>query len=254
MNGFVQTPNIPAADVSLCMIDGRAPRAVTEMLKSFGADVIPTGRCDGLYEGVSYHPDMLFNHLGGREIVAPPNAPEATVLRLKSYGFEIIEGSTPVYRKYPYDTAYNVARIGELCVCNAKHTDRKLMDRLYDAGAHIIDVKQGYTRCSICIVDDHSIITSDEGVYGVLRKYDLDILKIRPGFIELPGLDYGFIGGSSGLISSDRLFFVGNISLHPDRKKIERFLREHNKKMISVYGCNLLDVGGVMPLMEIRKD
>ena len=113
----------------------------------------------------------------------------------------------------------------------------------------MINVKQGYCKCSICIVDDNSIITSDEGIYKEVIKYGIDCLLIQKGHIDLFELDYGFIGGCSGLISDKTLMFFGDIKKHPDYNKINTFVSSKNKTIISLSDENLLDLGSLIPLL-----
>ena len=112
-----------------------------------------------------------------------------------------------------------------------------------------INVKQGYCKCSICIVDENSIITSDEGIYKEVIKHDIDCLLIEKGHIDLFELDYGFIGGCSGLINEDTLVFFGNIEKHPNFKEIKNFVSKRNKKIISLSKEKLIDLGSLIPLI-----
>lgn len=45
------------------------------------------------------------------------------------------------------------------------------------------------------------------GIYKTLIKENFDVLLIPFGDIELPGLNYGFIGGVGGMISSNSMAF-----------------------------------------------
>jgi hypothetical protein len=250
MEKFIAAPNLPEGNVSCVIADGRVRDSILHTLRCSGIDVILTDRCDSLYNAVSFHPDMFIHHLGGNDIVAAPNSPAETIKKLSDRGVNIIRGGIPISRNYPGDIAYNVARIGEYAVCNISHTDRVLLSCLSDLGVRLIDVKQGYSKCSICVVDENSVITSDEGIYRSLFNHDIEVLRISPGLIELPGLNYGFIGGTSGFISAEYLSFAGNILLHPDFKKIEKFLFEHGKKIKMLDDGKLLDVGTLIPLKE----
>lgn len=247
---FIENPNLPQTKVSLGIIDGRADDIIVSKLKREGIKVLKTEPCPDLYGAVSYHPDMFLHHVGGKIIVAAPNAPENVLRRLADEGFTIVRGDKYISRKYPDDIAYNVARICNCAVCSVRFTDRVLLKYLYEAGVKIIDVKQGYAKCSICIVDSKSVITSDKGIYDALNRHSFDVLLVSPGHISLPDLDYGFIGGASGLISNDIIFFSGDIKAHPDFEKIESFLKKHGKKICSVDDCSLTDLGTFVPLKE----
>jgi hypothetical protein len=225
---LIKNPNIPGGKVSLALIDGSTRESVVSNLEKLGVRTIKTLKCTMLYEAVSSHPDMFIHHLGGGDIVAAPNAPSKTLEELSGFGFNIIKGHKTITGKYPDDIAYNVARIDNYVVCNTAHTDSVLLEYFRNSGIKLIDVKQGYSKCSTCIAGKGIIITSDEGIYKSLLPYDFEILKICSGFIELKGMDYGFIGGTSGLISDKKLAFAGNIEVHPDFDKILKFLSRND--------------------------
>lgn len=250
MERFIQNPNLPRSKVSMGIIDGRADKHIISKLNEAGINVLRTDTCKDLYDAVSFHPDMFLHHIGGNLIVVPPNAPETTLNKLSDEGFNIIKGEKYISRKYPADTAYNVARIGNYAVCSVKNTDRVLLQNLQDAGVAIIDVKQGYAKCSVCIAGENACITSDGGIYGALSRYGFDVLLVSPGFISLHELNYGFIGGASGLISDDTILFSGNIEAHPDFIKIESFLKKHNKRICCIDKLYMTDVGSFIPLKE----
>ena len=97
-------------------------------------------------------------------------------------------------------------------------------------------------------VAGNSVITSDDGIYLSCLKNNVPVLKICQGHIRLDGYDYGFIGGASGQISDNTIFFAGDITVHPDFEKISEFLKFNNIKFLSVPKVPLVDVGSVIEL------
>ena len=67
--------------------------------------------------------------------------------------------------------------------------------------------------------------------------------------IDLFDLNYGFIGGCSGLISQDELAFFGDITHHPNFKEIKEFVEKRNKKIVCLSNSKLLDLGSLIPLI-----
>lgn len=250
MAKYIEEPNMPCTKVSLCVVDMRARKSIIDGIRKSGAEVIQAGKCDELYDSVCCHPDMYIHHLGLRNVVAAPNSPKNTIYELQKRGFNIIKGQKAVSGKYPDSVAYNVARIGEFAVCCMKYCDPVLLRNLYDMNIKIIDVKQGYSKCSVCIVNSRAVITSDDGIYNALLNNGFDVLKISPGYISLPDLNYGFIGGASGLLDDVAVSFAGNIEGHPDFKKIEIFLSKYGKRAKSLDSLVLTDLGSIIPLME----
>ena len=111
----------------------------------------------------------------------------------------------------------------------------------------IINANQGYTKCSTCIVNENAIITSDKSIYKSCRN-EMDVLLIRKGYIELPGTDYGFIGGSSFKYNRNTLVFTGNIELHPDYESIKSFAQNHNVELLSLTENTMIDIGSIIPI------
>lgn len=250
MDRFINSPNLPCSRASLVLVDGRTDKSIIDDIEKLKISVLKTHKCNSLYEAVSFHPDMFIHHLGGRDIVAAPNAPLTTLDDLKFFGFNIIKGEKAVTGKYPGSAAYNVARMGRFAVCNSSFADKVLLSYLYDLGIKIIDVRQGYGKCSICIIGEGIVVTSDEGIYKALLRYDFEVLKISPGFIGLKGFDYGFIGGASGLISQNTLAFAGDASSHPQFDEIVKFTRKHGIEILMLGSGAFSDIGSIIALKE----
>ena len=116
-------------------------------------------------------------------------------------------------------------------------------------GIEIVDVKQGYTRCSTAVIGKNSAITADSTIYNALTKNGIDVLKIDSGSIRLDGYDYGFIGGACTMIDDGTVAFFGDIKTHPNFRKIERFCIIHNVRIINLAENKpLTDVGGAVKI------
>lgn len=241
---------MPLSKISLCLVDGRIGNELEEGLRSRGIRLIKTRKMSELYDAVSYHPDIMIHHIGGRDIIAAPNTDIRLVYELQDEGFNIISGKKVIEKKYPSNIAYNAARFGDYAICSTKHTDVVLLDNLINRGVTLIDTKQGYSKCSTCVVGEGALITSDRGILNSLEGYDIDCLQIDPGYISLFELSYGFIGGATGYISKDELAFYGNIKFHPQESEIKNFLLKHGKKLINLSENLLVDLGTLIPLKE----
>ena len=146
---------------------------------------------------------------------------------------------------YPKDCIYNAACTGKFFIHRLDITAPALLKAAEESGMRMIDVPQGYTKCSTLIVDEDSIVTSDRGIEKKCSAAGMDVLLVTPGHVELEGFRYGFIGGASGRIE-DTILFEGDLSRHPDFEKIEEFIRlkglacEYNKDM------PLTDIGSII--------
>lgn len=198
---------------------------------------------DSLDAKIRHHADLTICHLGGKRFVTAFNAFEYYKLRLP--GANLICGATEVKSPYPFDAAYCAAVFSGFSVANEKITDRVLLEILKNEFT-FINVKQGYAKCNICPVADNAVITEDEGIFKALSNY-MDVLLIEKGHIALPGYDYGFIGGATGLTGDKTLYFNGDVSRHKDFEKIMMFLEKYSVKAIFNDG-ELSDVGSVISI------
>ena len=147
---------------------------------------------------------------------------------------------------YPSDIIYNAACTGKLFIHDLRYTDSMLMEKAKAMGMIFINVKQGYSKCSICIVDENSVITSDHGIAKKIREEKgPDCLLIEPGHIILKGHKYGLIGGSCGLIGNE-IVFNGDISLHPDFKRISDHIKSRGLSLKWFPGRELEDIGSLL--------
>ena len=106
----------------------------------------------------------------------------------------------------------------------------------------MIDVRQGYTKCSVCPIDENSIITADCGIAKKARQHGFDVLEVSNIGVNLDPLSCGFIGGASGVFH-DAVYFCGNLDAHPDAESIKAFCKSHNKQTVSLSDEPLYDVG-----------
>lgn len=246
---FVRTSFIPEYKILLALIDRRITKDMKAKLNDLNINIIESTPCIQTYDAINCHPDITILKINDNNIIVAPNVYDYYSKKLCPLGFNIIKGNSLIKSKYPYNIAYNVAIFGKYAIHNLKYTDKKVLEFLDKNNFIKINVKQGYCKCSICIVDENSIITSDEGIYKEVIKHYIDCLLIEKGHIDLFDLSYGFIGGCSGLISKDDLIFFGDISKHPNYNEIKKFVESKNKNIISLSDEKLLDLGSLIPLI-----
>ena len=245
---FLKTPFIPDGKASLAVVDYRMSPAIEESLNKEGIECIKTVRCPELYEAVDGHPDMLMLHIGWNRIVLAPNVYEGMAPQLTKKGFAVTKGATWLVRNYPGNIAYNVLRMGNLAFHNIKYTDIEIIRALEKENATLINVNQGYTKCTVCILDSRTIITSDQKLAGTAEKYGIESFVIKPGGIGLKGLNYGFIGGASGLISKSQIAFTGSLKSLEDNCKLIEFISKKGFEIKTLDEERLADYGSVIPL------
>lgn len=232
---------------------GLGPEAADALYKR-GIEIIRPVRSSILPEPTSSHADMLMTYFGDGEIALSPE--EASLKNeLKQYGCvyfgnEETQTGPELSPEYPGDALYNVCIIGNRII-TGKHsliTNKYFKTRYHER--EIITVNQGYTKCSICVVNMNTIITEDSGVAKVLESNGIEVLLIEPGYVSLPGYDRGFFGGCCGLISKNVMAFNGDLDLHPQSKIIREFLLKHHVEVLNLSSGQLTDIGSFIQLRE----
>ncbi len=201
---------------------------LTAYLKEQGYRIHPvsgSGRVEG---SIASHPDLYLCKLGAAE--------DAPLFR----GDPALPASP-----YPGDVRYNAACTGSFFIHNLNYTDPALLCRIRSLGIPEIHVRQGYTKCSLAVIDEKAVITSDKGIAKALAPYGLDVLLIEKGHILLPGFDYGFIGGTCGRLGQE-IVFNGNLAAHPDFRRITDFISARGLKTRYFPEYPLEDIGSIL--------
>lgn len=165
-----------------------------------------------------------------------------------------IETDSPIFfaatedlgKDYPADVSFNAACTGKYFIHNLSLTNEKLLLAAKEMGMILVDVHQGYTKCSTVIVDETSIITYDEGIIKACSKYpDISVLRVAPGFVRLDGYDTGFIGGTSGRVGKE-IIFHGDLFSHPDFSAIVDFIEKRGLTCKWFPQFKLTDIGSIL--------
>ncbi|MBE6991758.1 MAG: hypothetical protein E7430_04180 [Ruminococcaceae bacterium] len=197
-------------------------------LKKHGFAVEFTAAAQNLHPSVAAHPDMLMCKLGA--------APESEV---------VFANLSILTRDYPGDARYNAICLDRYFVHRLDITAPELLKKASKHGLELINVRQGYAKCSSVVVDGKSIITADNGVASALEKLQgVEVLRVRPGFVKLTGFNTGFIGGASGRIGND-VWFNGDITAHPNWIEIKDFI-ESRGLGVRWFDYELEDVGSII--------
>lgn len=247
---FIEYPHLPNGKVKYVLIDERAYDKTFYLLEEYKIIPIIVNNSQDVHAAICSHPDIFYFPFQNDIIITAPNSPSNTTQKLKDIGLNIIFGDKVLESKYPNDCAYNIARISNFIIHNFQITDKKILELIKKYSLKTINVKQGYTKCSVLIVGKNAIITSDKGIAKKTIENGIDTLLIKPGNIELFNMNYGFIGGCAGYIDKDLLLFNGDITKHPDYIEINNFLKKYNKNIINIPNMNLLDIGSIIPILQ----
>ena len=99
-------------------------------------------------------------------------------------------------------------------------------------------MKQGYTKCSICVTSKNSCITSDRGIDKILKENGIKSAFIEENNIKLLKKDgrysnmKGFIGGAS-FVFDNKFVLFGDIENLESKEKIMEHERLINLSVIS---------------------
>lgn len=228
----------------IAIVAGNADRQIYKNLKNMGLDIIKTRKCDRVYSSISYHPDIQLCPLDRSSLIVAPGQYDYYRELLAPYGLEVIKGESQLGEKYPENIAYNVGIIGSYAFHNSKHTDPILKRELEKRSIELIDIKQGYSKCSMAVLAEDKLITADRIIHKKASELGLTSLLISPGHIYLEGQDYGFIGGSTGFRAGE-LLLAGHLKDHPDMDRIKEFLEESDFKLNYLSDKRLEDLGSI---------
>ena len=199
-------------------------------------------------KNVEYIPDNPFidNRLSGHVDLSVFSDGKGTVFTAKHLNIPnsivVKEDQSP---EYPNDVQLNACIVGNNVILNEKYVSREILNHLEAGKWNIIDVNQGYAKCSTLVIDDNSIITSDTGIYKAAQANGIDSLVICPGYISLEGYDYGFIGGS-GFVYDDTVYFTGILNNHPNMVDITQFVTNKGLTIKTLTNRQIFDIGGVV--------
>ena len=243
---YIENPNFPTSKLKSAIV-ANADSKITEFIKSFGIELFYTESNTDIDGSIAKHADINAFYIGNGKIVLDESQKE-----LKSFlterGISIIFPEKSVCGAYPGDCKLNCVALGNRIITRVASTDEYILNGF--CAENIINVNQGYARCSVCIVNENAVITDDVSIYKACLNHRIEALLISKGNIALPGHNYGFIGGASSLIDKDKLIFFGDITKHIDYERIDIFLNKHGCKYEYLSNHNLTDIGGMILIEE----
>lgn len=229
------------------IVDSRMSAKCCEKLQKMGYKLVFMPQVLALNTPICAHPDMSVINIGQKWFAA--NDIHDTFIFLKNCEFVSRADGVRNNLSYPFDVAFNGAVVGKRLICNSKYISRHILDYALKSDYEIVDVKQGYTKCSVCVVDDNSIITEDKGVADKCADAGIDVLLLKTHGVKLDGYENGFFGGCSGKLSDEELAFAGCIEEHAEYKEILEFCTMRGVKPVSLSDEPLYDVGSIIEVL-----
>lgn len=215
------------------------PEDSAEKLKKYG-EVVRTRANKNLLKGLDTHTDILVHPLPSEELVVDRDNLEYYKKILPDKN--IIPSHSSLSKEYPKDVPINAFTFKNYFIHNLKFTDKVLLDYYKNSSYEMINIKQGYGKCSSLVTEDF-IITSDGGIYESLRDF-IPIYKIKHGEIKLQNFNYGFIGGASGILDK-KIFFTGDFSHHSSHEEILKIIKKYDYEIEILSKDPIEDYGSI---------
>lgn len=243
---YIEKPNLPEGRVTLAAISSQAGESIKK-LNELGIKTIEIKPYSVLPEPVNSHADLQMLHLGNNDIFYQN---EHLCIGESDLKFNMIKIKQSAGNRYPDDVRLNCAIIGNKIICNVNTVAHETLEFAELNGLTVINVNQGYSRCSICVINENAIITDDESIFAAAGNFFNDTLFVSKGSIRLNGYGYGFIGGCCGKVAKNLIAFNGAIESHKDYNKITDFISRNSVDIIELNNNPLYDIGGILPLCE----
>ncbi len=157
---------------------------------------------------------------------------------------KIVCGTLPLKKEYPFNIGFNAVLLKNHFFHKLKYSEPKILENL---NCDRIDVRQGYTRCSTMVLTEIAVITEDVGLARIYEAYGYDVLTIDKGYVVLPGYNYGFFGGTGGVIERN-LVLNGSLSHHPNANAIKIFVHKLGLSIVELHNGPLIDCGSIFYL------
>ena len=233
------------------IIDERMRQVEKEKLKTLGYQILEIEQSKKVYPEISSHVDIFTCKIGEKIIIEP-----CQYNHIKSQLQDeerIKQGNEEIEANYPYDIKYNVCTIGKKALHNFEYTDLEIKEELETQGYELINTTQGYTNCSIAVIDDNSAIVTDKGLYKILQKHNIDVLYLEyePDIKLFNNQGYsnrkGFIGGAISRIGENIIVF-GELSKIDKNEQIKNFIEQRSLNIIEFKGLDVIDYGGIVEI------
>lgn len=237
----------------MIIVDNRIRKIEMEFLNKLDRNILALPSINNVYEEISSHVDIYISKIKDTLIIE-----KAMYDNIKEKVLDndicIVRGNETVKNPYPNDILYNVCVIGNNAIHNFKYTDKKLLEIIDKKGLNKININQGYSNCSIAVIDDNSAIVSDKKIANMLQEYGIDTLYIDEK-LDIKLLDKkgnyskmsGFIGGAIERMENNVIVF-GDLNKIDKENKIRNFITSRNLNIIDFKGFDVIDYGGIIKI------
>lgn len=237
------------------IIDHRMRKIEKSYLQNLGYNLIELNKSNNTYEEISSHVDIFCTRLNN-SIIFEKDTYKYKIEKLQNKSIpnniNIVCGDSIVSNKYPLDISYNVCQIGKFVVHNFKYTNSIVRKNIGVQELNEINVKQGYTNCSIAVIDDNSVVVSDSKICDELKRRGIDVLLVSND-LDIKLLKYdgkysnmkGLIGGCMARVDNKIIVF-GDLDNIDKDNKIRKFVVSRNLEIVEFKDQQVIDYGGIL--------
>lgn len=241
---FVDKPHLPQGKVRQLIVGEKYKKVLESALLERKVSAIWLKNNTFVDERLAGHCDLTAVHLGKNILaVQEDRAIDCEYIN----NIELIRTAAPPKPEYPYDAKLNICIVGDKLIYNPKSADKQIVSLF---NGRRLCCKQGYTKCSVCVVDEDSLITADRKIAAIASSAGMNVLQVSEKLAALDGFEHGFIGGASFKISRNEMAFTGVISNAAERSRIESFLNERGVSAVYLTDEPLFDIGSAIPIIE----
>lgn len=247
----IKTPHLPKGEVRHIIIGEKYRDLLENALFANNLEPIwmPDNPC--VDDRLSGHADLSVNKFSENCVGISKFLKNSELFeQLKTLDYNIIMAKDAEKPEYPYDAFLNVCQIADKLIYNSRTICEELNNQLDSVISDRIDCRQGYTKCSVCIVNENSIITADRVIADKAKAFGMDVLLTDNSIVELNGFEHGFIGGAAFKLNEFKIAFTGMIESSKEKNAIENFLKERGIEAVYLTENKLFDIGSAVLITE----
>lgn len=231
-----------------CFVMSDEYKCFCDELTSLGYDIIFSDRISAFPKPEQKHADMQILRINDAIFMLNECKDLYKKLTKNLSANSIILCRNKAGEKYPKNILLNFLFLNNTIYGKMSSMDLSLKEYCMSNKIKMVNINQGYARCSTLVLNESAVITADSNIENALRNNGAEVLKITEGNIALKGYNYGFIGGASGKIDDNTVVFFGDITKHTDYSKIKNCCAKHNIeiKILSKNIMPLTDIGGIV--------
>lgn len=232
------------------IVDYKTPQDEIEYLKSYGFEIIKTNKYNALYDAIDGHPDIQMTYINNT-LYLHKDISKDFLYKLKEKNITYKLGKKGLFLPYPNNISFNALVSKDLFIHKLDFTDPLVLDEAKNLNLNLINVNQGYTRCSASYLGKDSYITEDKSIAKKLLNMSKNVFLKEHSNVFLKGFSYGFIGGAisrANLYNENLVLITGDINEYKYGRDFKSFLSNINLPYLTIGKGLLKDRGSIFQI------